>query len=54
MRGKRARYDRLPENFGSLTVEFYLGQATGTVWIDDVEITATLYRQPGADARGIN
>ncbi len=53
-REKTTRYDRLPEELGSLTVEFYLGQAVGSVWIDDVEIQATIYRRAGADALGIN
>lgn len=53
-REKTVRYERFPEGFDSLTVEFYLGQAVGTIWIDDVQIRATLYRHAGADARGIN
>jgi len=53
-REKTVRYERLPKELGFVTVEFYLGQATGTVWIDDVELQTTLYRQAGADARGIN
>lgn len=47
-------FDRFPPELGSISVEFYLGQATGTVWIDEVEVTATLWRQPGADTRRVN
>ncbi len=53
-RSHHVAFDRFPPELGSVSVEFYLGQATGTVWIDDVEVTATLWRLPGADTRRVN
>lgn len=46
--------DRMGPELGSISVEFYLGQATGTVWLDEVEVTGKLWQKSGADAMRVN
>ena len=44
----------LPRNAEKATLEFYLGVATGTVWIDNVKVEIELYRKSNASSAYIN
>ena len=43
-----------PKDTVALCVEFYLGNATGKLFLDDIEISAELYRKSGSDNDRIN
>lgn len=44
----------LPQGAEKATIEFYLGVATGTVWIDNVKVEAELFRKSNASSAYIN
>lgn len=46
--------DGLPRNAEKATLEFYLGVATGSVWIDNVKVEIELYRKSNASSAYIN
>jgi len=39
------KYDRFHPDTKIITLEFYIGKATGKVWLDDVEVTVRLWRK---------
>jgi len=47
-------YTSFHKDCKKITLEFYLGVATGKVWIDDVSVEVELWRKSNADANYIN
>ncbi len=47
-------YTSFHKDCKKITLEFYLGVATGKVWIDDVKVEVELWRKSNADANYIN
>ena len=48
------QYPAFPRGTEKVTLEFYLGIATGTVWIDNVKVDIELYRKSNASSEYIN
>ncbi len=44
------KYDRFHRDTRQITLEFYLGQSTGKVWLDNVSVEIELYRKGNAAA----
>ena len=44
------KYDRFHRDTRQITLEFYLGQSVGTVWLDNVRVEIELYRKGNAAA----
>lgn len=44
------KFDRFHRDTRQITLEFYLGQATGKVWLDNVSVEIELYRKGNAAA----
>ena len=47
-------FQALSPDTAFITLELYLGLATGTAWIDDVQVTAELWQKPAGDAQHTN
>ena len=50
----KVKITEFPKDTAALCVEFYLGNATGKLFLDDIEISAELYRKSGSDNDRIN
>ncbi len=48
------QFPEFPANTAKITLEFYLGIATGTVWVDNVRVEMKLYRKSNASSAYIN
>ncbi|MBO5306473.1 MAG: hypothetical protein J6C40_00590 [Lentisphaeria bacterium] len=48
------KYDHFHRDTRFITLEFYLGEATGKVWIDNVKVEVELWQKSNAAAGYIN
>jgi len=46
--------DRIPPGTQNVTLEFYLGQSCGSVWVDDIKVSVRLWEKSNADIGRIN
>jgi hypothetical protein len=51
---KSFRLDSIPQGAEKAYLEFYMGKATGIVWIDNVNVKVELYRRSNASSAYIN
>ncbi len=50
----RVKFERFHPDMKQLALEFFLGQATGSSWHDNIEVTVNLWRTSGNIAKDIN